>query len=91
MSDVFPVQQPRPGVSFGGSSPAAYKAGGAEADIFCLWGEPLAGTAAQIESVKQAAKDAGRTDVPRIQEVAKRDRERAAKVVEPRREIAVDG
>jgi len=47
--------------------PAAYAAGGAEADIFCLWGEPLAETAQQIESVKQAAKDAGRTDVPRIQ------------------------
>ncbi|MCE6996756.1 LLM class flavin-dependent oxidoreductase [Saccharothrix sp. S26] len=67
VSDVFPVQQPRPRVSFGGSSPAAYKAGGAEADIFCLWGEPLADTAAQIESVKQAARDAGRTDTPRIQ------------------------
>ncbi|GAA3844777.1 LLM class flavin-dependent oxidoreductase [Saccharothrix violaceirubra] len=67
VSDVFPVQQPRPGVSFGGSSPAAYRAGGAEADIFCLWGEPLADTAAQIESVRQAAREAGRTDVPRIQ------------------------
>ncbi|UMP03076.1 LLM class flavin-dependent oxidoreductase [Amycolatopsis sp. EV170708-02-1] len=65
--DVRPVQQPRPGVSFGGSSPAAYAAGGAEADIFCLWGEPLARTAEQIESVKAAAKAAGRTDVPRIQ------------------------
>ncbi|MBX9363257.1 LLM class flavin-dependent oxidoreductase [Streptomyces sp. WAC04114] len=66
-SDVFPVQQPRPGVSFGGSSPAAYAAGGAEADIYCLWGEPLAKTAEQIENVKAAAKAAGRTDVPRIQ------------------------
>ncbi|WP_410647529.1 LLM class flavin-dependent oxidoreductase [Amycolatopsis sp. cmx-4-54] len=65
--DVRPVQQPRPGVSFGGSSPAAYAAGGAEADIFCLWGEPLAQTAEQIASVKAAAKAAGRTDVPRIQ------------------------
>jgi alkanesulfonate monooxygenase len=65
--DARPVQQPRPGVSFGGSSPAAYAAGGAEADIFCLWGEPLAQTAEQIESVKAAAKAAGRTDVPRIQ------------------------
>ncbi|MFD6069344.1 MULTISPECIES: LLM class flavin-dependent oxidoreductase [Amycolatopsis] len=65
--DVRPAQQPRPGVSFGGSSPAAYAAGGAEADIFCLWGEPLAQTAEQIESVKAAAKAAGRTDVPRIQ------------------------
>lgn len=67
VSDVFPVQQPRPRVSFGGSSPAAYRAGGAEADIFCLWGEPLAETAKQIEAVKRAARDAGRTDVPRFQ------------------------
>ncbi|MGW1065123.1 LLM class flavin-dependent oxidoreductase [Streptomyces aureus] len=67
VSDVFPVQLPRPGVSFGGSSPAAYAAGGAEADIYCLWGEPLEKTAEQIESVKAAARAAGRTDVPRIQ------------------------
>ncbi|MFH8221141.1 LLM class flavin-dependent oxidoreductase [Streptomyces sp. NPDC018057] len=67
VSDVFPVQQPRPGVSFGGSSPAAYAAGGAEADIYCLWGEPLARTAEQIESVRAAARAAGRTGLPRIQ------------------------
>ncbi|MER5736454.1 LLM class flavin-dependent oxidoreductase [Streptomyces sp. NPDC002262] len=67
VSDVFPVQQPRPGVSFGGSSPAAYAAGGAEADVYCLWGEPLAKTAEQIEAVKAAAKAAGRTEAPRIQ------------------------
>jgi alkanesulfonate monooxygenase len=67
VSDVFPVQQPRPKVSFGGSSPAAYAAGGAEADIYCLWGEPLARTAEQIENVKAATSAASRTDVPRIQ------------------------
>lgn len=67
VSDVFPVQRPRPRVSFGGSSPAAYRAGGAEADIYCLWGEPLDRTAEQIESVKAAARAAGRTDVPKIQ------------------------
>ncbi|WP_411093452.1 LLM class flavin-dependent oxidoreductase [Streptomyces sp. 049-1] len=67
VSDVFPVQQPRPNVSFGGSSPAALAAGAAEADIYCLWGEPLAKTAEQIENVKAAAKAAGRTDVPRLQ------------------------
>jgi len=67
VSDIFPVQQPRPRLSFGGSSPAAYQAGGAEADIYCLWGEPLASTAEQIESVKAAAREAGRADVPRIQ------------------------
>jgi alkanesulfonate monooxygenase len=67
VSDVFPVQQPRPKVSFGGSSAAAYAAGGAEADIYCLWGEPLARTAEQIESVHAAARAAGRADVPKIQ------------------------
>ncbi|MET8625026.1 LLM class flavin-dependent oxidoreductase [Kitasatospora sp. NPDC004669] len=67
VSDVFPVRQPRPAVSFGGSSEAAYAAGGAEADIYCLWGEPLARTAEQIERVREAARAAGRTDVPRIQ------------------------
>ncbi|MDF3289748.1 LLM class flavin-dependent oxidoreductase [Streptomyces silvisoli] len=67
VSDVFPAQQPRPNVSFGGSSPAAYAAGGAEADIYCLWGEPLHRTAEQIEAVKAAAAAGGRTDVPRIQ------------------------
>ncbi|MFF3749473.1 LLM class flavin-dependent oxidoreductase [Streptomyces sp. NPDC002018] len=67
VSDVFPVQEPRPDVSFGGSSPAAYEAGGAEADIYCLWGEPLERTAEQIEAVKAAARAAGRTTPPRIQ------------------------
>ncbi|RDG39649.1 LLM class flavin-dependent oxidoreductase [Streptomyces corynorhini] len=67
VSDVFPVQQPRPDVSFGGSSPAAYAAGGAEADIYALWGEPLERTAEQIESVRAAARAAGRVTPPRIQ------------------------
>ncbi|MGR6918466.1 LLM class flavin-dependent oxidoreductase [[Actinomadura] parvosata] len=67
VSDIFPVQDPHPGISFGGSSPAAYAAGGAEADIYCLWGEPLADTAQQIESVWAAARAAGRRDRPRIQ------------------------
>jgi alkanesulfonate monooxygenase len=67
VSDVFPVQQPRPDVSFGGSSPAAYAAGGAVADIYALWGEPLAETAKQIEAVKAAAAAAGRATAPRIQ------------------------
>jgi alkanesulfonate monooxygenase len=67
VSDVFPVQQPRPRISFGGSSPAAYAVGAAEADIYCLWGEPLADTAEQIESIKAAARAAGRSDVPKFQ------------------------
>jgi alkanesulfonate monooxygenase len=67
VTDVFPAQQPRPRLSFGGSSPAAYQAGGAEADIYCLWGEPLARTAEQIESVRAAARAAGRSELPNIQ------------------------
>jgi alkanesulfonate monooxygenase len=67
MLDVLPVQAPRPALSFGGSSPAAYQVGSAEADIYCLWGEPLAETAAQIATVRAAATTAGRTDRPRIQ------------------------
>ncbi|MEW1722414.1 LLM class flavin-dependent oxidoreductase [Streptomyces sp. NPDC093109] len=67
VSDVFPVQQPRPVVSFGGSSAAAYAAGGAEADVYALWGEPLERTAEQIESVRAAARAAGRATPPRIQ------------------------
>ncbi|MDT0266426.1 LLM class flavin-dependent oxidoreductase [Streptomyces sp. DSM 44915] len=67
VSDVFPVQQPRPGVSFGGSSAAALAAGGATADVYCLWGEPLARTAEQIAAVRDAALAAGRAEPPRIQ------------------------
>jgi len=67
VSDVFPVQQPRPGVSFGGSSPAAYETGAAVADIYCLWGEPLADTAEQIATIREAARAAGRETPPRIQ------------------------
>jgi len=58
--DVEPAQKPRPKISFGGSSAAAYKVGAEEADIYALWGEPLAGTAEQIATITQLAKDAGR-------------------------------
>ena len=67
VSDVFPVHQPRPDVSFGGSSPAAYETGAAVADIYCLWGEPLADTAEQIATIREAAAAAGRETPPRIQ------------------------
>jgi alkanesulfonate monooxygenase len=66
-ADVKPLQQPRIGLSFGGSSAAAYATGGAEADVYALWGEPLADTAGQIATVHAAARAAGRTTMPRIQ------------------------
>ncbi|KAF9890861.1 hypothetical protein FE257_005437 [Aspergillus nanangensis] len=55
-------------VSVGGSSDAAYRVGGALADIFGLWGEPLKETREQIDRVYAEAERAGRppTDRPRI-------------------------
>jgi alkanesulfonate monooxygenase len=51
---------------FGGSSAAAYRVGGRHADTFALWGEPLAETAQQIASVREAARAAGRESLPGI-------------------------
>ncbi|PPH88955.1 LLM class flavin-dependent oxidoreductase [Rathayibacter sp. AY1D3] len=67
VSDVWPVQQPRPQISFGGSSPAALSVGAAESDVYALWGEPLRDTAEQIRSIREAAAAAGRDVAPRIQ------------------------
>ena len=67
VADIFPVQQPRPRISFGGSSAAAYSVGAAEADIFALWGEPLAGTREQLASIDAAGAVAGRSERPIIQ------------------------
>lgn len=67
VSDVFPVQQPRPRISFGGSSDAAYAVGATEADIYCLWGEPLDDTAQQIQRVRELALASGRETLPQIQ------------------------
>lgn len=53
-------------VSVGGSSDAAYRIGGAQADIFGLWGEPLAETREQIARIHAEAARAGRRDRPRI-------------------------
>ncbi|WWD18871.1 hypothetical protein CI109_103326 [Kwoniella shandongensis] len=55
-------------VSVGGSSPEAYRIGGALADIFGLWGEPLKETKEQIDKIYAAADAAGRApnDRPRI-------------------------
>ena len=65
-SAVRSQQEPRIPVYFGGSSPAAYRVGGKHADTYALWGEPLAETTEQIDSVNAAAKAAGRTDTPGI-------------------------
>ena len=65
-SEVRSPQQPRIRLYFGGSSEAAYRVGGKHADTYALWGEPLAETKEQIDSVNAAARAAGRTDTPGI-------------------------
>ena len=50
-SGVRSPQQPRIRLYFGGSSEAAYRVGGKHADTYALWGEPLAETKQQIDSV----------------------------------------
>ncbi len=65
-ANVRSPQQPRIPVYFGGSSDAAYRVGGKHADVYALWGEPLAETAEQIASLRAAATAAGRSEPPRI-------------------------
>ncbi|CAO5185123.1 alkanesulfonate monooxygenase [Frankia sp. AiPs1] len=65
VSVVRPVNGTIP-VSVGGSSPDAYRVGGALGDIFGLWGEPLRETREQIDAVHEQARLAGRSDRPRI-------------------------
>jgi alkanesulfonate monooxygenase len=59
VSQVRPVNGTIP-IYFSGSSPAAYATGAKHADVYMFWGEPLAQTAEQIESVRAAAAAAGR-------------------------------
>ncbi|KAH7163480.1 putative alkanesulfonate monooxygenase [Dactylonectria estremocensis] len=65
-STVTPVRKIL--VSVGGSSDAAYRQGGALADIFGLWGEPLKETKEQIDRIYAESDKAGRPkeDRPRI-------------------------
>lgn len=67
VSDIPTFAGHVPEISFGGSSPAAYAIGAAEADIYAVWGEPLANTAEQIQTITEAALAAGRTTRPKIQ------------------------
>ncbi|MEX5634409.1 LLM class flavin-dependent oxidoreductase [Parafrankia sp. FMc2] len=53
-------------VSIGGQSEPAFQVGGAKADIFSFWGEPLADLRSEIDRVNGIAAAAGRADRPRI-------------------------
>ncbi|MFF1831396.1 LLM class flavin-dependent oxidoreductase [Paenarthrobacter sp. NPDC058040] len=57
----------RPGISFGGSSEAAWSVGAAEADIYALFGEPLADAASQQQQILARAAALGRTEPLRWQ------------------------
>lgn len=65
VSHVKPVNGTIP-ISVGGSSDDAYRQGGELADIFGLWGEPLADTQEQIDRIFAASEAVGRVDRPRI-------------------------
>jgi alkanesulfonate monooxygenase len=60
-----PYESPIP-ISIGGQSDEAFAVGGAKADIFSFWGEPLDDLRAEIDRVNRIARDAGRTTLPRI-------------------------
>ena len=60
-----PYESPIP-ISIGGQSDEAFAVGGAKADIFSFWGEPLADLRTEIDRVHAIARDAGRTTLPRI-------------------------
>ena len=53
-------------ISIGGQSDEAFQVGGAKADIFSFWGEPLDDLRSEIERVHAIARAAGRTTLPRI-------------------------
>jgi alkanesulfonate monooxygenase len=60
-----PYDGPIP-ISIGGQSDEAFAVGGAKADIFSFWGEPLDDLRGEIDRVHGIARAAGRTTLPRI-------------------------
>lgn len=64
-SQVKPFQAPHVPISFGGSSEHAYRVGVKHADLYAIWGEPLADAAQQISTIREAARAARRPE-PRI-------------------------
>jgi alkanesulfonate monooxygenase len=60
-SDVRPVQQPHFPIYFGGASEAAVEVGAKHADVYMLWGEPLADVRHRIAGIRTAATRYGRS------------------------------
>jgi alkanesulfonate monooxygenase len=59
-SQVKPLQAPHPPLFFGGSSDIATDVGGRHADVYALFGEPLAAVQARVEEIRAVARSAGR-------------------------------
>lgn len=64
-SAVKPLQSPHIPISFGGASPQAYDVGVRNADLYGIWGEPLADAREHIQTIRDAARDAN-VPAPRI-------------------------
>ncbi len=60
-SAVKPIQQPHIPIYFGGASGPALEAGGKHADVYALWGEPLAAVKERMSDIQAAAAPYGRT------------------------------
>ncbi len=58
-SPVKPLQKPHVPISFGGASEAAFHVGVKHADLYGIWGEPLADAREHIGKIRSAAAAAG--------------------------------
>ena len=54
-SEIKPLQKPHVPLYFGGASEAAHRIGAKHADVYMLWGEPLAAVKQRIADVRAAA------------------------------------
>ncbi len=64
-SPIKPLQKPHIPISFGGASDAAYQVGVKHADLYGIWGEPLADAKDHIATIHAAAKKQG-VAAPRV-------------------------
>lgn len=64
-SPVKPIQKPYVPISLGGSSDPAYHVAVKHTDLYALWAEPLADTAARINKLRAIAAEAG-VAAPRV-------------------------
>lgn len=60
-SDEKPVQRPYPPIYLGGASEGAVHAGAKHADVYMMWGEPLADVKQRIDDFRAVADQYGRT------------------------------